>query len=77
MANSSYEYLGKFVVNDGHESEQEVLVISEKGHLRFVGSSLDHPGVGSSSGIWDQQLRCLPSGLGVRVVDTQYVSPAA
>jgi len=77
MANASYEYLGKFVVNDWHESEQEVLVISEKGQLRFVGSSLDHPCGGSSSGVWDRQLRCLLRGLGVRVVDTQYVSPAA
>ncbi len=75
MANLSYEYLGKFVVNDGHESEQEVLVISEKGQLRFVGSSLDHPGAGSSSSTWDQQLRSLLAGMGVQVVDTQYVSP--
>ena len=75
MTNSIYEYLGKFVVNDGHESEQEVLVISEKGQLRFVGTRLDHPGGGNSSNIWDQQLRCLLMGMGMRVVDTRYISP--
>ena len=75
MNSASYEYLGKFVVNDGRESEQEVLVICERGQLRFVGTSLDHPGEGSSSGIWDQQLRSLLTGMGVPVVGTRYISP--
>ena len=77
MIDNNYLYLGKFIVNEGGRSRQEVLVIEELGDVRFVGEHIDHPGTAETSEAWEGDLRRLLTKLGVKVDGLRYVPPAA
>ena len=77
MVDISYLYLGKFIVNEGSISQQAVLVIEERGAVRFVGANIDHPGMADTSEAWAGDLRFLLPKLGVQVNGLRYVPSAA
>ena len=77
MVHKKYLYLGKFIVNEGGGSQQEILVIEELGTVRFVGKHIDHPGMAHTSEAWEGDLRFLLPKLGVHVDGLRYVPSAA
>ena len=72
MVDRNYLYLGKFIVNEGSGSQQEVLVIEELGTVRFVGERIDHPGMANTSEAWECDLLFLLPKLGVQVEGLRY-----
>jgi hypothetical protein len=73
MGDRKYQYLGKFIVNEGIGTQQEVLVIEEIGGVRFVGEYIDHPGMADTNNAWEGDLRFLLPRLGVQVEGLRYV----
>ena len=73
MGDRKYQYLDKFIVNEGISSQQEVLVIEEMGSVRFVGEYIDHPGMADTNNAWEGDLRFLLPRFGVHVQGHRYV----